>query len=218
MTATMPVGVAARLAGVQTPPDVTLSGTVMNGMASLRGYQARWQLQVRASLAARAWVMDVRLTGPQTDLVGKVVLRPARAEIAPLTGRAGWSLVDALMPGLDIRCETVAVLDVAHIAIGSGLRRAAGQIGIGAGTCERVDGTVTAVPLPALDADLATTDEGIRLGIVAVNAPDIPLGNLVLTTDDRLRITVHPAGAAMVPGLPVGGDSQVELPLALFTQ
>jgi hypothetical protein len=97
-------------------------------------------------------------------------------------------------------------------------RAATGQVRLAAGTCARVDGTVTDVPLPALLADIATAPEGVGLTITGIDAPGTPLGNLLVTPDDRLRVTVHAAGAAMVPGLPQGGDSQIELPLALFAQ
>jgi hypothetical protein len=218
MALTVPVATAVRLAGVQMPPDVVWSGTLMQGAAAARGHQLQWDVQGWPSLMARALVADLRVTGPETDLTGTVVLRPASAELAPLQGRTGWTLVDALMPGLDIRCDTVARVDVAQVAVSVAVRNAMGQVRLAAGTCDRADGTVTNVPLPALTAGIVTVEEGIQLVIAADAAPETPLGNLLLTPDDRLRITVHPAGAAMVPGLPVSGDSQVELPLALFTQ
>ena len=218
MAATLPLGYGARLAGVVVPADVALSGTVWHGMAVARGYRVMWDSRVWPSVMAAAWVADLRISGPDTTLMGQWLLRPGSATIAPLRGRMGWGLVETVMPGLEIVCDTVADVDLTSLSLSKSLRQAAGRVQLAAGTCARVDGTVTDVPLPALLADIDTSSEGIGVAITGVDAPDVPLGNLLITPDDRLRVTVHAAGAAMVPGLPASGDSQIELPLALFTQ
>jgi hypothetical protein len=218
MAATVPVGFAVRMAGVTLPEGVRLSGTLWQGAATIQGHQATWDSRVWDSVTAFAWVADLRATGPETELAGQWVLRPGRATLAPLRGRTGWTLVDAVMPGLEIACATTADVDLASATISADGRAATGQVRLAPGTCARVDGTVTDVPLPALLADIATTPDGVGVTIAAIDAPGTPLGNLVITPDDRLRITVFAAGAAMVPGLPQSGDSQIELPLALFAQ
>jgi hypothetical protein len=217
MAATMPVGFAVRIAGVGLPADVRLTGTVWAGAADFAGHhRATWDSRISGSVLALAWVADLRISGPQTDLSGQVALHPRRAVVAPLRGRMGWSLIDAVMPGLEITCATTADVEIAAAEIGADGRSATGQIRLAPGLCARVDGTVIDVPLPALMADIATTPEGVGIDIVGVQTPDVPLGTLKITPDDRLRVTVFAAGAAMVPGLPSSGDSQIELPLALF--
>ncbi len=219
LVATVPVGFAARMAGVVLPADVALSGTLWNGIADFaQGHRATWDSRVGASVRARAWVADLRVTGPETDLTGQWALRPGGATLAPLGGRMGWSLIDAVLPGLEITCATTADVDVARAEFGPDNRAATGQLRLAPGTCARVDGTVTDVPLPAVVADIATTADGVGIAITGVDTPGMALGNLLVTPDDRLRITVFAAGAALVPGLPSSGDSQIELPLALFTQ
>lgn len=216
---TMPVGFAVRMAGVVVPADVILSGTVWNGKADFAGgHSATWNGRVGASVMALAWVADLRVTGPETDLAGQWAVRPGGARLAPLRGRMGWSLIDAVMPGLEITCATTADVDLANVEIAPASRAATGQVRLAQGSCARVDGTVTDVPLPALLAGIATTADGVGVDIKGVDAPDVPLGNLLVTPDARLRVTVFAAGAALVPGLPSSGDSQIELPLALFTQ
>lgn len=218
MAATLPLGFAARMAGVAVPADVALSGTVWDGAAAARGYRAVWDSQVWPSVMAAGWVADLHINGADTDLAGQWLLRPGTATIAPLRGRMGWALVDAAMPGLEIGCDTVADVDLGRVSLIQTMRQAMGRVHLAEGTCARVDGTVTDVPLPALLADVDTSADGVRIAVTGVDAPDVPLGQLLITPDDRLRITVHAAGAAMVPGLPASGDSQIELPLALFTQ
>lgn len=218
MVATVPVGFAARMAGVVVPEGVRLSGTVWHGAAAMQGHQATWDSRVLDSITALSWVADLRVSGPETDLAGQWALRPGAGTLAPLRGRMGWALIDAVMPGLEITCATRADVDLASAMIGTEARAATGQVRLAAGTCARVDGTVRDVPLPALVADIATTPDGVGVTITAIDAPGTPLGNLIITADDRLRVTVFAAGAAMVPGLPSSGDSQIELPLALFAQ
>jgi hypothetical protein len=219
MASTVPVGFAVRMAGVAVPADVRLTGTVWNGAADFaQGHRAVWDSRAWDSAIAIAWIADLHVTGPETDLAGQWALRPGDATLARLRGGMGWSLVEAVMPGLEITCATSAEVDLVSVRVAADGRAAAGLVRLAAGTCARVDGTVGDVPLPALLARIATTADGVGIDITAVDAPDVPLGNLVVTPDDRLRVTVFAAGAAMVPGLPGSGDSQIELPLALFTQ
>ena len=226
VVATAPLAFAVRTAGVVLPEGVALSGTVWNGTALMRGHRASWQSRAWASVAALAWVSDLRISGPDTALTGQWRLGPGGVTLAPLTGRVGWSLLEAVMPGLEIRCATVAEVNLTTVTLARTQAQAqaqvqvqaTGQIQLAAGTCARVDGTVTGVPLPALLADIATTVDGVGVNITGLDAPSVPLGALLLTPDARLRVTVHAAGAAMVPGLPSTGDSQIELPLALFVQ
>jgi hypothetical protein len=218
MALTVPASTAVRLAGIALPPDVELAGTALQGVARLRGYEVQWGTLGWPSVKAFSLLADLQIGGPDMQLAGQIRLQPGQVQLAPLQGQIGWSVVEAFMPGMEIRCQTKADVDVEDITVWQDGRRAVGMLQLAAGTCDRVDGTVTGVPLPALTGGLATTDAGVQLVIAGQDAPETPLGNLLLTPDNRLRITVHPAGAAMVPGLPVGGDSQVELPLALFTQ
>jgi Type II secretion system (T2SS), protein N len=219
MAATMPLAFAVRLAGVAVPDGVALSGTVWNGKATLLGYRASWDSRGWPSLVARGWVADLQISGPDTALAGQWVLQPGRVTIAPLAGQMGWSLLDAVMPGLEITCTTQASLTLTTATLAPPpQRQATGRVQLAAGTCARRDGTITDVPMPALQADIVTTAEGVGLTLTGVDAPAVPLGNLLITPDDRLRVTVHAAGAALVPGLPASGDSQIELPLALFMQ
>jgi hypothetical protein len=218
MALTVPLGFAARTAGFVMPVEVTLSGTVWQGKVAIGRHEAAWDTRLWDSIMALGWVADLRVRGPDTDLAGRWVVRPNGGTLAPLRGRMGWELLEAVMPGLEITCTTTADIDVTSAAISRDARAAAGQVRLAAGTCARTDGTVTDVPLPALVADIATTADGVGMTITGVDAPEVALGALLVTPDDRLRVTVFAVGAAMVPGLPRTGDSQIELPLALFTQ
>ena len=65
-------------------------------------------------------------------------------------------------------------------------------------------------PLPALVGRLETVDAGLLAVLSLAEAPDAPLAEAVATPDDRLIVTLHPAGAALAPGLPPG-ETTIEL-------
>jgi hypothetical protein len=212
----MPVAMVARIAGLVLPVDTVLSGTLWHGRAQIAGHVAAWDLQPMASLTTASLVTRVQITGPGTDVQGDVTLRPGRVTVAQLNGPAAWPLLAAALPGLKIRCDAVATLAMNEIAISAAIRTARGQISVAAGTCDRLDGTVTGVAVPALVAQIATDTDGITGIVTAVADPATPLARATLTPGDRLQITIHRAGAAMVPGLPNTADSQIDLPLGLI--
>jgi Type II secretion system (T2SS), protein N len=216
LVATVPVAMVARIAGVALPVDMVLSGTLWHGRAQIAGHTATWDLRPTASLTTASLATHLQIAGPGTDVQGDVTLRPGRITVAQLTGPAAWPLLAAALPGLEIRCDAVATLAMNDIAISAATRRARGQINVAAGTCDRVDGTVTGVAVPALLAQIATDTDGITGVVTAVADPATPLARATLTPSDRLQITIHRAGAAMVPGLPNTADSQIDLPLGLI--
>jgi hypothetical protein len=209
LVAIMPVRFAADLAGVQVPG---LSGTVWQGQAQLdAGHVAKWDLAARDSMLTMTLLFDVGITGPQTALRGRVALTPSQAVVGPLSGQAAWPLLAAVMPGLQITCDNVAEVRIGTLTMVAP-RRGVGQVTVNEGFCDRVDGTVTRVPVPALVAEITTADDGIQ---ALVTSEAVPLVTARITNADRALITIHAAGAALVPGMPSGGDSQIDLPLAL---
>jgi hypothetical protein len=215
--ATMPVATAARMAGVVLPEGVVLTGTVRQGAAGFAaGHQVSWQTKAGQSVRQMGWAADVQIAGPDSLITGQMLLRADSVSLAPVQGQIGWALLAALLPGMEITCTTRADVNLTALAQTGDGRIAEGQINLAAGTCARVDGTVVDVPLPALVARISTTADGIALDATGADRPEVPLGRILVTPDDRLRVTVFAAGAAFVPGLPVSGDSQIELPLQLF--
>jgi hypothetical protein len=210
LVATMPVQFAADMAGVTVKG---LSGTLWQGQAQMdAGHVTKWDVAVRDSVLTTTLIFDVGVTGPQTTLHGRVALTPSQVVVGPLAGQAGWPLIAAVMPGLEITCDSVADVRIGTLTMVAP-RRGVGQVTVNEGFCDRVDGTVTRVPVPALVADITTVDDGIE---AVVTSDAVPLVTARITNGDRALVTIHAAGAAMVPGLPSSADSQIDLPLALI--
>ena len=207
----MPVRFAAGMAGV---PVQGLSGTVWQGQAQLdAGHLAIWDVAARDSLLTLALVMDVQVTGPQTRLTGRVAVRPTQVVIGPVSGQAAWPLLAAVVPGLAIVCDNVADVRIGSVILTRAARTGVGRVMVGDGFCDRVDGTVTRVPVPALVVDITTVEDGVE---AVVTHDATPLLTARITNDDRAKITILAAGAALVPGMPSSADSQIDLPLNML--
>ncbi|MBA3324315.1 MAG: hypothetical protein H0T41_03245 [Rhodobacteraceae bacterium] len=74
------------------------------------------------------------------------------------------------------------------------------------------------VPAPAILGELETTGTGLRGVLSLAETPGEALAEAVITNDDRLLLTVYPAGAALVPGLPTAGEISLEFPLPAWPQ
>ncbi len=173
-----------------------------------------WQADGWESLRRAALVVNWTIGGPGTDLSGRIAARPGSAAIGPMSGRIGWPLVEAAMPGLPIRCTIMA--DVAGLTLNVARTRRSGMGGLTttAGECARIDAAQLPTPAPALTATLGPAEEAVQAVLTTREDPRTPLVTARLTDADRVVLTIHRAGAALVPGMPSGADSELDLPLA----
>ena len=214
----MPARFAAQKMGVPAGL-VTISGTIWDGSADFDGgHTVAWETSARESLRRMAAVVNWRLTGPGTDLTGRVsVPLPPRADRAVLDaveGNVSWPLIEAAMPGLAIRCEARAKITGLHVSLEPGSRNGEGSLAAPEGTCARIDGAMPPVATPALSANLSSDVEGLVAVLTKADAPQTPLVTARLTNIDRIIVTIHAAGAALVPGMPSSADSELDLPLS----
>lgn len=195
-----------------------VSGTVWNGSAELGEAQSvTWEASGLASLRQMAMVVNWRITGPGTDLAGRIAvplpIRADRANLDAVRGGVAWPLVEAALPGMPIRCDASAKVEGLRVTLEPQSRSGEGTITVAPGVCKRIDGAVPPVPTPALGAILTTDPDGLVAVVTQTAAPRTPLATARLTNSDRIIVTIHAAGAAMVPGMPSSADSEIELPL-----
>lgn len=214
----MPARFAAKQIGLPLE-TLQVSGTIWNGYARLGdAHMLSWQTSGWESLRRMAVVVNWHLEGPQTDLTGRIAVplppRADRAELDAVRGNLGWALVEAALPGLPIRCEAMAVFDGLQVNLAPGVRTGEGMISAPKGRCERRDSDMPPVPTPALTAAINSDGEGLAAVLLQTDLPQTPLATARLTNTDRIIVTIHPAGAALVPGMPSSADSVIELPLA----
>ncbi len=209
----MPARVAASAAGLAVPPG-RLSGTLWIGQLMLGpGAAVGWQVAPWESVRALALVVNWRLDGPASLLSGRAALRPRQAVVDVVSGTLAGPDVAAAAPSLPVACDGTATTEGMRLAIAPDGRDGAGDVATAPMTCRRTDGRGTPQAVPALNARLGRTADG--LAVAVTDADGTPLGEARLTDDDRVVVTLRAAGAALVPGLPSSGDSEIEMPLAV---
>lgn len=205
---------ALRWSGIAVPPH-SAGGTLWQGSLQLDpAHAVEWQTAWGRSLVSGALVADLSLQAPGSALQGEVRARPAQIALE-FEGTAAWPLVSALGPQFPLRCDTSLTLRLAA-TLATGLRTAEGRGTSTAGTCARFDGTVGDVPLPALTYRVTTDPSGVVLRIDTDAIPAEPMAEARLTPDDRVQVTLRQAAAALIPGLPAGGDFALDLPLSVM--
>lgn len=217
----MPVRFVAHQAGLSDagPMAVSrLSGTVWKGRMQIDGGHAvTWQARTGASLRAAGFAADWKVTGPGTDLSGDLVLWPGAVDLGPLSGVASWPLIAAVLPGLPIACAGQARFAAVNLQLDGADRSGSGTVTAPAGECARLDGQGRAVPTPALHAQITTGPDAVQVLVTPQDGARVPLATVRLTNEDRLVITIHRDGAALVPGMPATTDSELDLPLSVLT-
>ena len=218
----MPARFAVEQTGLASAAD-RVSGSVWKGTARLDGdLNLNWETSGWQSLRRMAAVVNWRLSGPGTDVAGRLSLplppRADRATIDAVQGTVSWSAIEAMLPGLPIQCDVRATINGLKLAIAPGARSGDGSVTAPFGKCVRLDGAVPSVATPALDAALSSEADGLIAVLTAQNAPQTPLVTARLTNADRIIVTIHAAGAAMVPGMPSSADSEIEMPLSALIE
>lgn len=214
LVATAPASLLTRLANV--PAAVTsLSGSVWHGQAMLiGGHIARWSVVPLASLSQAALIIQWSLLGPGTQLQGDASLRPNRVSVNDIEGRASWQLVNAILPNLPITCEAEARIVIERAVFSEATKDVAGELRSGPSVCTRVSATpAQAVEVPPLLAVATLTPDGSQIEVTSVADPATPLARVALTARNTLVLTMLPAGARLVPGMPSSGATTLEIPL-----
>lgn len=216
----MPVRFVAHQAGFPESGPMAasrLSGTIWQGRMQIDGgHEMSWTTRPGASIQALGLAADWQLAGPGTDLSGKVTIYNGGADLGAVAGVASWPLVAAALPGLPISCTGQARFAAVELRIDSAVRTGSGTVTTQAGECLRIDGQADPVAAPALHAQIKSLPDAIEVLITPQDGARVALATLRLTTTDRLVVTIHRAGAALVPGMPSTTDSELDLPLAVL--
>ncbi len=209
----LPAAIAMRAAGVETSAP-SLSGTVWRGQAELGGgIVADWRWMPWRSLRSVGLAAELTVRGAGNNLVGRIVLRPGSALVAPLTGQASWTLVETLAPRLPFRCDLGLQVAVERLSVGRDANAIDGEIRSGPGACRAKVGSGQPAPMPAMTATSTIDRNGSTLRMVGSPDRKISLMDGAVTPQGRLTLRVRPAGAAIAPpGTLVGGTS-VEMDL-----
>ena len=218
LVAYMPARVVVQYTDIPAS-QAQLSGTVWDGQMVLEdGQLVSWVLDTSASLFGFGAVFDWRLTDFDSNLDGRLAFRPRRLVIGPVSGNLSWGTVASFMPGLAVECNIMAVLNAIVIDIGSNSHSGSGSLTTSAGNCMRLGNAGASTGAPAMVAELSQVEDALRAVLTTQADRQTPLVTARLTPADRIVLTIHREGAALVPGLPTSTDSELDLPLAVLLQ
>ena len=181
---------------------LAVSGTVWNGEAALaHGHAVRWTWRPLASLASLSYATDLRVTGPDTAVEGKVQWRRSGIVLDDLEGHASASLLSALAPSLPFVCDFPMRLSIDRIAFGGQTPGASGRVRSSPGSCSSRTGMVSAPSLvPALTAEAATNVGGSTGWVAPQGNRSQKLITFAVTANGETAVTVDPAASAVIPG------------------
>lgn len=198
----MPASVVFR----NKPWRTGVEGTIWHGAVGVAGGSTlRWDWAPLRSLTSLGFAADWRMTGGDTDLGGRALVKPGgRTVIDAVSGAADASLLSALQPNLPFRCELTMQAELPRIAVGGGARMAEGVVTGAPGACAAAGGP--AVPVPALRLSAEHVGQVTRILVTPATQRRRVLMDASLAEDGALTVELTPAGASTLPfvGLPGG--------------
>ncbi|MBX3593281.1 MAG: hypothetical protein KF783_02285 [Sphingomonas sp.] len=205
MVATMPASLFVK----NRPWRTGVAGTLWNGEVGVAGgTKFEWHWAPLRSITSLAFAADWTATGPDTDMGGRVLARFGRTVLDRVSGSAHASLLQAIQPDLPFTCDLVMQIEFDSIAIGGGSdNRIDGKLNTDPGVCTPKGGG-SAVPVPALFLIAEKVGTLTRIRVTPMAQRRQTLIDATLTEDGRLKLTVTPDGARILPfvGLPGGAS------------
>ncbi|WP_246586917.1 type II secretion system protein N [Stakelama flava] len=181
-----------------------VSGTVWNGEVGLAGGSVlSWHFAPLRSLTSLGFAADWHAVGADTDIGGRMLVRPGRTVLDHVSGSADATLIKAIQP-LPFDCALTMHVEMPRIALGGGDAEIEGQVASDSGTCARPGGSATPVPPLILTAEPLGNETRIRLTPMAQRRRE--LMTATLSQNGALSITMTRDGAVALPfaGLPAG--------------
>jgi hypothetical protein len=171
-------------------------GTVWRGETALEpGFALGWTTRPVRSLIALAPAADLRVRGPETEILADALWRSDALVLRKAEGVGSLRLINATTSALPFACDGEMTLDATDLAIGGG-GTGEGRLRTSPARC--AGGGVT-TSLPALTGDLTSDAEGSGM---ALRGPDnVELVRARVGRDRAVSLTVTPAGAVVLPGM-----------------
>lgn len=171
-------------------------GTVWRGETALEpGFALGWTTRPVRSVVALAPAADLRLRGPDTEILADAMWRSDALVLRRAEGVGSLRLINAMTSALPFSCDGEMTLEATGLAIGGG-KTGEGRLRTGPAQCAGAG--VTTSP-PAMTGNLTSDADGSGLSL---RGPDnVELVRARLGRDKALSLTVTPAGAAVLPGM-----------------
>lgn len=206
MIATIPASVVFN----NQPWRTGVAGTIWNGEVGLAGGSTlRWSWSPLRSITSLGFAADWKMTGPDTDMAGRVLAGPWSTVIDKASGTADASILAAIQPDLPFTCDLNLQVEIERAAMGGSSQMFDGRVASDPGTCSpKKAGAASAVPALILTGEKIGPQTRIRLAPMAQRRK--VLIDAALSEGGMLDLTVTPDGATMLPflGSPPGAKIQ----------
>lgn len=195
MVATIPASVAVR----GKPWVSGTSGTVWNGEVGVRGGSVvKWEWSPLRSLTSLGYAAEFRVTGPDTDLGGRVLAGFTSKVFDKVSGSATLGLLQIAQPNLPFTCEMVAQTEIERAEFGGSGQMMRGGAVSDPGSCTpRAAGAATRLPSLIMRSEKIGTETRIRVAPAAQRLKTLLSGTL--QEDGTLTLSLTPEGADMMP-------------------
>jgi hypothetical protein len=189
-------------------PDAT--GTIWHGEAPLSGgNRVEWRWAPLSSIFRFGFAADFHVTGVETSLAGRALLRPGgRLILDDVSGSADGALIDAVARPA-FACSVRMQIDIERLSLGGGERGGKGRIDGEPGVCQAFGGTVP-VSIPALRLDLVQTPGVAMINLAPRGHSRKPYLVGGLSENGQLSLIVTAEGAAAMPFASTPGGMKVE--------
>ncbi|QIG79746.1 type II secretion system protein N [Stakelama tenebrarum] len=207
MLVTMPASVAFK----NHPWRTGVSGTLWNGEVGIAGGSTlRWRFAPLRSLTSLGFAADWHATGPNTDLGGRMLMRPGRVVLDEVGGAADASLLRLMGARLPFSCDFAMQVQMERIALGGSGQMMQGNAVTDPGNCRTTGGAAT--PVPALYFDARAIGSESRIRLTPATQRRNTLVSAVLSESGAMEISATRDGATTLPflGIPPGASIQTQ--------
>jgi hypothetical protein len=208
MVATIPASILFK----PRPWRAGVAGTIWNGEVGVTGGSVvRWNWSPLRSITSLGYAADFRVTGPDTDLGGRVVAGFTSKVFDKVSGSANVALLQVLKPNLPFTCAMTAQVEIERAEFGGAGQMMKGNVITDPGSCtSRIAGAATQLPSLIMTSEKIGTETRIRVAPAAQRLKRLVNGTL--TENGELTVSLTPEGADMMPfvglraGVPVKGQ------------
>jgi len=190
-----------------------VSGTIWNGEVGVAGGStAQWTWSPLRSLLGLGFAADWKLTGPDTELGGRVIAHPGSTTFDKVSGSANAGLLSVLKPNMPFSCDMTAQVDMPRAVTGGDDQMIQARILSDPGSCG-ARGLAARAQVPSLLFSAEKVGDVTRIRLAPATQRMTTLMSGTLSEAGDLELNMTPEGARMLPFLPLPPGTPMRMKL-----
>lgn len=190
-----------------------VSGTIWNGAVGIAGgSRLEWRVAPLRSLISLGIAADYSLYGLDNARLDGQLLRhiSGRTVLDNNSGSAHASILSAILPSIDIQCDSLLQIDMKRIALGSGEQGMDGRVVTDPGTCRATTAAGPATAVPSLLFTAEKVGAASRLTLAPATQRRQLLLDASLQENGTVDLQITQEGATRLPFLGIPSAMRVE--------